>query len=168
MAATVTITKRGCERVRARHLWIYRSDVADAGGAPGGEVVRVQDQRGRVQGHALYSNRSQIALRFVAFDDRDIDRAFWRSRLAAAERLRQRVVTDTTAYRLVFGESDLLPSLIIDRYDDCFVVQTLTQGMEALKEMWVGLLVEQYSPRSIIERNEARVRELEGLPRRSG
>lgn len=168
MATTVTIRKRGAERVRARHLWVYRSDVNDAGSAPPGAVVRVADPRGRVLGRALYSSTSQIALRMVAFDDVETDRDFWLTRLAAAEALRQQVVREATAYRLVYGESDLLPSLIIDRFSDCFVVQTLSQGMDALKAMWLELLVERYSPRAIIERNEAKVRDLEGLPRTAG
>jgi 23S rRNA (cytosine1962-C5)-methyltransferase len=104
----------------------------------------------------------------VAYEDVETDRDFWLSRLVSAERLRQQVVSDTTAYRLVYGESDLLPSLIIDRYNDCFVLQTLSQGMERLKQMWIDLLVERYRPRAIIERNEARVRDLEGLPRATG
>ena len=168
MPTTVTITKGGAERVRARHCWVYRSDVADHRGARGGEIVRVEDPRGRVLGCALYSSRSQIALRIVAFEDVDINRDFWLSRLASAERLRKQVVCETTAYRLVYGESDLLPSLIVDRYNDCFVIQTLSQGMEALKQLWSELLVERYSLRAIVERNEGRVRDLEGLPRVSG
>jgi len=95
----------------------------------------------------------------------EIDRAFWLARLVSAERLREKVVIDATAYRLVYGESDLLPSLIVDRYNDCFVIQTLSQGMDALKQLWIDLLVERYRPRAIVERNEARVRDLEGLPR---
>jgi 23S rRNA (cytosine1962-C5)-methyltransferase len=168
MSAKVTINKRAVERVRARNLWIYRSDITDTGKAGAGDVVRVVDMRGTVLGHALYSSSSQIALRFVSFEDREIDNSFWRSRLAAAEKLREQVVSDTTAYRLVYGESDLLPSLIIDRFNDCFVIQTLSQGMESIKQMWVELLAERYSPRAIIERNEARVRDLEGLPRTAG
>lgn len=168
MPTTVTITKRGVQRVQARHCWIYRSDVTDASRAQPGGVVRVADPRGRVLGSALYSSRSQIALRLVSFEDVDIDRDFWRARLASAEALRDRVVQDTTAFRLVYGESDLLPSLIIDRYNNCFVIQTLSQGMDALKQTWIELLVERYSPRAIIERNEARVRDLEGLPRSTG
>jgi len=168
MPTTVTITKRGAQRVRARHLWVYRSDVSDHSVAQAGEVVRVTDSRGKALGPALYSSRSQIALRMIDFEDAEIDRSFWKSRLESAERLRNQVVRDTTAYRLVYGESDLLPSLIIDRYNDCFVVQTLSQGMDALKQMWIELLVERYSPRAIIERNEARVRDLEGLPRIGG
>ena len=168
MPTTVSITKRGAQRVHARHLWIYRSDVTDAKGAEPGNVVRVTDYRGKVLGKALYSSQSQIALRMLAFDDIEIDKDFWISRLTAAEQLRQQCVTDTTAYRSVYGESDLLPSLIIDRYGDCFVIQTLSQGMDALKQVWVDLLVERYSPRAVIERNEGKVRSLEGLPRTSG
>ena len=119
-------------------------------------------------GYALYSSRSQIALRFVSFEEERIDREFWRRRLLSAERLRKEVVRDTTAYRLVYGESDLLPSLIVDRYNDSFVIQTLSQGTDALKQMWIELLAELYNPRAIIERNEARVRDLEGLPRKAG
>ncbi|HSO74746.1 MAG TPA: class I SAM-dependent rRNA methyltransferase, partial [Blastocatellia bacterium] len=168
MTTTVTITKRGAERARARHCWIYRSDVSNAKGARPGDVVRVVDHAGRALGRALYSSRSQITLRFISFQDEEIERAFWRNRLLSAQQLRNEVVRDTSAYRLVFGESDLLPSLIIDRYNDCFEIQTLSQGMESLKQMWVDLLAELYHPRAIIERNEARVRDLEGLPRTRG
>jgi len=104
----------------------------------------------------------------ISFENVKIDRDFWVARLASAEALRDRVVQDTTAFRLVYGESDLLPSLIIDRYNDCFVIQTLSQGMDAMKQIWIELLVERYKPRAIIERNEARVRDLEGLPRSTG
>jgi 23S rRNA (cytosine1962-C5)-methyltransferase len=168
MPTTITITKRGADRVRARHCWIYRSDLTGQSSAQPGEVVRVVDAHGRVLGSALYSSRSQIALRMVSFDDTEVNRDFWLSRLASAERLRDRVVHDTTAFRRVYGESDLLPSLIIDRYNDCFVIQTLSQGMDSMKQMWIELLVERYHPRSIIERNEARVRDLEGLSRMTG
>lgn len=168
MPTTITITKRGADRVRARHCWIYRSDLTGQSSAQPGEVVRVVDAHGRALGSALYSSRSQIALRMISFEGVEIGRDFWLSRLVAAERLRDQVVPDTTAYRLVYGESDLLPSLIVDRYNDCFVIQTLSQGMDALKQMWIELLVERYHPRAIVERNEARVRDLEGLPRTTG
>ena len=116
-------------------------------------------------GSALYSSRSQIALRMISFDGRPIDRDFWLSRLTDAENLRLRTLPGRDAFRLVYGESDLLPSLIIDRYRDCFVVQTLSQGMDTLKQMWTELLIERYSPAAVVERNEAKVREMEGLPR---
>src|SRR5215831_1115214 len=121
MTATVNVNARGADRVRARHCWIYRSDLLDIGKAQPGAVVRVTGPRREELGSALYSSRSQIALRFVSFGAREIDREFWRARLAAAEKLREGIVEDRTAYRLVYGESDLLPSLIVDRYADCLV-----------------------------------------------
>jgi 23S rRNA (cytosine1962-C5)-methyltransferase len=168
MTATVTISRRGADRVRARHQWVYRSDVENDGGAAGGDVVRVVDGRGRCIGRAFYSDASQIALRFVAFRDVQIDRAYWRARLERAAAHRARVVEGATAYRLVHGEGDYMSSLVVDRYGDCFVVQTLSQGTDALKDLWVELLAELFDPTAIVERNDARVRELEGLPLRTG
>jgi 23S rRNA (cytosine1962-C5)-methyltransferase len=168
MATTITVNKRGVERAHSRHLWIYRSDVLDATEAKAAEIVRVTDAKGKLLGKALYSSTSQIALRFLAFDEREIHREFWLSRLIAAEELRRQVVKNANAYRLIYGESDLLPSLIVDRFDDCLAIQTLSQGMDALKQLWVELLVERYKPQAIVERNEAKVRDLEGLPRSVG
>jgi 23S rRNA (cytosine1962-C5)-methyltransferase len=168
MATTVTVNRRAVERARARNCWIYRSDIIGTGDASAGEIVRVADSRGQALGCALHSTTSQIALRFVSFADREIGKDFWIARLQSAAALRREVVQGASAYRLVYGESDLLPSLIIDRFNDCFVIQTLSQGMDALKPVWIELLAELYEPRAIIERNEARVRDLEGLPRVSG
>jgi len=164
----VKVNKKAALRIAARHCWIYRSDVLDSSGIAPGEVVRVVGPRGEMLGSALYSSLSQIALRMIAFDGAVIDTGFWLSRLVAAEQLRDQVSAGKDAYRLVFGESDLLPSLIVDRYLDCFVVQTLSQGMDLLKPLWIQLIADRYSPRTIIERNEARVREMEGLPRSAG
>src|SRR5215813_4312248 len=113
---------------------------------------------------AHYGKESEITLRIISKEDVEIDREFWLARLRAAAARRDRVVSDTDAYRLVHAEGDLLPGLIIDRYGDCFVLQTLTRGMDALKTMWVELLVEEFRPRLIVERNDAKVRQLEGLP----
>jgi 23S rRNA (cytosine1962-C5)-methyltransferase len=166
--AQVTITRRGVERARGGHLWIYRSDVRDAEGAEGGAVVRVRDERGRAVGQALYSSRSEIALRLLTTRDENIDRDWWRARLRAAAARREGVEQEAGAYRLVYSEGDLLPSLIVDRYGDVLVLQTLSQGTEALKSLFVELLVEEFAPRSVVERNDVRVRALEGLPSQAG
>ncbi|HZS45764.1 MAG TPA: class I SAM-dependent rRNA methyltransferase [Blastocatellia bacterium] len=165
---TVSITPKGASRTAARHLWVYRSDLHNPPPLEGGEVVRVIDRHRNFIGMALYSSRSQIALRFVSFHDEPIDRDFWHRRLRAAIEYRRQVVKDSDAFRLVYSEGDLLSSLIIDRYSDCVVLQTLSQGMDRLKSMWVELLVEELNPRAIIERNDAKVRNLEGLPMQSG
>jgi 23S rRNA (cytosine1962-C5)-methyltransferase len=159
---TVTVNKRGATRARHGHLWIYRSDVVHVDAA-GGAVVAVKDERGNFVGQAFYSDASQIALRFLALTNHEIDHDWWRRRIReAAER---RVVSaDTNAYRLIYSEGDLLPSLIVDRYNDVLVMQTLSQGSEAFKSLFAEILIQQFQPRAVIERNDARVRELEGLP----
>ncbi|HEX8146885.1 MAG TPA: class I SAM-dependent rRNA methyltransferase [Pyrinomonadaceae bacterium] len=166
--AQVTITRRGAERARAGHLWIYRSDVRDAEGAEGGSVVRVRDERGRAVGQALYSSRSEIALRLLTARDEAVDRDWWRARLRAAAARREGLGREAGAYRLVYSEGDLLPSLIVDRYGDVLVLQTLSQGADALKGLFTELLVEEFAPRSVVERNDVRVRALEGLPSQTG
>jgi 23S rRNA (cytosine1962-C5)-methyltransferase len=166
--ARITITRRGVDRARGGHLWIYRSDVRDAGASQGGAIVRVEDERGRFVAHALYSDRSEIALRLLTARDETIDREWWRMRLRAAASRRAGLETQADAFRLVYSEGDLLPSLIVDRYADVLVLQTLSQGTESLKGMLVELLVEEFAPRAIVERNDVRVRALEGLPSRAG
>jgi 23S rRNA (cytosine1962-C5)-methyltransferase len=163
--ADVSISPRGEARLRQGHPWIYRSDVA-ADGVPGGEVVRVRGARDKVLGHAFFSDQSQIALRMLTRDDRPIDEAFWRARLDAAIRFRETLAIDSSAYRLVHGEADLLPSIIVDRYGDVLVVQTLSQASDRLLPLLTRLLVEQTGAHGVVERNDPRVRQLEGLEQR--
>lgn len=158
------ISAKGSARIRDGHLWIYRSDVTGRPKAESGSIVRVVDNRGRFAAWAHFGAESEITLRLLSKGEAEIDREFWRARLQTAANWRQRVVDDTDAYRLVHAEGDFMPGLIIDRYGDCFVLQTLTRGMDALKPIWVELLIEQFQPLLIIERNDAKVRQLEGLP----
>ena len=159
---TVRVNKKGADRVRHGHLWIYQSDLVDLD-AEGGSVVTVKDERGNFVGKALFSDLSQIALRFLTQSNEEIDREWWRRRIIEAVG-RRNISTDTNAYRMVYSEGDLLPSLIVDRYADVFVLQTLSQGTDAVKSLLVEILVEEFKPRAVIERNDARVRTLEGLP----
>jgi 23S rRNA (cytosine1962-C5)-methyltransferase len=158
------VSAKGAARARSGHLWIYRSDVTQKPQVESGSIVRVVDHRGRFIARAHYGKESEIALRIISKHDVEITRDFWLARLRAGARWRERVVSDTDAYRLVHAEGDLLPGLIVDRYGDCFAMQTLTRGMDGLKTMWAELLVEEFRPRLIVERNDARVRQLEGLP----
>src|SRR2546427_9569297 len=164
----VRISTRGAKRIRNGHLWVYRSDVREANDAAGGVVVRVTDETGNFVGQAFYSDRSEIALRFLTTHEETIDREWWRGRLHQCAESRTAIRRETNAYRLVYSEGDLLSSLIVDVYDKVFVIQTLSQGAEQLKVMLVELLAEEFSPQAIVERNDARVRELEGLDLRSG
>jgi 23S rRNA (cytosine1962-C5)-methyltransferase len=164
---TVTINSRGIERLASGHVWIYRSDVVKSEGVEPG-VVRIADRKNHYWGQALYSAQSQIALRFLTREERPFDAAFLAERIRAAAAFRQQVAAGAQAYRLVASEGDLLPSLIIDRYDDCFVIQTLSQGMERMKSSVVEILQREFAPRSILERNDAAVRSLENLPEQCG
>src|SRR5215216_2579743 len=163
---TVRVNKRGADRVRQGHLWIYQSDLVDVA-AGGGSIVSVKDERGNFIGQALFSDTSQIALRFLTQNNEAIDREWWRRRITEAAG-RRHIPPDTNAYRLIYSEGDLLPSLIVDRYNDVLVVQTLSQGTDAIKPLLIEILIEQFNPRAVIERNDARVRELEGLPLLAG
>lgn len=161
---TVAISRRGEDRIRSGHPWIYRSDVAEARAASG-DVVQVAS-RGRAVGRALYSGRSEIALRMLTRSADPIDPAFWRGRLAEAIRYRAALGIDATAYRLVHGEADLLPSLVVDRYGEYLVLQALSQGIDRLLPELTRLLVELVEPAGILARNDPRVRLLEGLEQR--
>ncbi len=162
---TVAITARGEERIRAGHLWIYRSDVVEAK-ASAGETVVVTGARGRRVGQALYSDRSQIALRLLTHGEEAADRSLLRRRLQAAIAFRQSLAIDATAYRVVHGEGDLLPSLVVDCYGDYLVLQSLSQGTERLLPELTALLVELLGPVGILARNDSKVRALEGLEAR--
>jgi 23S rRNA (cytosine1962-C5)-methyltransferase len=160
--STLKVNKRGANRVRQGHLWIYRSDVI-AVDADAGAIVSVVDEGGNLVGEAFYSDRSEIALRFLTLTKETIDCEWWRAKLRQCA-ARRRIPPDTNAYRVVYSEGDLLPSLIVDRYADVLVLQTLSQGTDKIKSLLLEILVEQFQPRAVIERNDARVRQLEGLP----
>jgi 23S rRNA (cytosine1962-C5)-methyltransferase len=164
---SVVITTKGVDRLRSGHPWVYRSDVRSAQAEPGA-IVRVMDERGRFHGRAFYSDKSQIAVRLLTRDNVPVDRAFFAERLRRAAVYRESVVENTDCYRLVHGEADLLPSIVIDRYGDYLVLQTLSQASERQKDLIVEILVEQFSPKGILERNDPKVRLLEGLPQSVG
>lgn len=165
MIPTAVISARGEERIRRGHPWIYRTDVVDVASDPGG-IVEVLGPRLRFLGRALYNEQSQISLRMLTRDEEDVDEAFWRARIDAAVRFRKSLSIDATAYRLIHGEADLLPSLIVDRYADILVVQALSQGMDRVLPALIPMLVEATGATGVLARNDPRVRLLEGLEQR--
>jgi 23S rRNA (cytosine1962-C5)-methyltransferase len=166
-AARVRVNRRAVERVRSGHPWVFVSDVLDRGAAEPGDAVTVLDPASRPIGTAHYSSTSQICLRMLSERVVPVDRAFLAGRLAEAAAWRERVVTATTAYRLVHGEGDRLPGLVVDRYGDYFTIQTLSQGMDRLKQEIAALLVEQFGAHGVIARNDVAVRKHESLPQES-
>ena len=160
--SSVVISARGEQRVREGHPWIYRADVVDVDAA-GGDIVQVIGPRRRTIGAALFSDRSQIPVRMLTYGETPADQSLLRVRLERAIAVREALAIDATAYRLVHAEADLLPSLIVDKYGEYLVIQTLSQGMDRLLPVLARLLGDLLAPAGILARNDPRVRTLEGL-----
>jgi 23S rRNA (cytosine1962-C5)-methyltransferase len=156
---SVKVTARGAERWVRGHPWIYRSEVLGAPEEPG--LVRVHDSRGRFIGQALHSPRSEIRLRLLTRSEEVIDARWWRQELAHCSARRRDI--DATAYRVVHGEGDALPSLVVDRYDRWLVVQILSAGLETMREVVIEGVIEALQPEGVLLRNDVPVRRREGL-----
>jgi 23S rRNA (cytosine1962-C5)-methyltransferase len=162
--STVRVNRKAAVRVASGHPWIFSSDVIDRGDAARGDAVLVMDPGGKTLGTAHYSESSQICLRLLTNRTEAIDRAFFLRRLTEAQALRRRIVTATDSYRLVHGEGDQLPGLVVDRYGGYFTLQTLDQGMDRAKGEIVSCIQELFDPKGIVERNDVPVRKRELLP----
>jgi len=160
----VRVNRKAADRVASGHPWVFSSDISGRGGAQPGEAVKVVDFRGRPLGTAHYSSASQICLRMLSPQVEEIGRDFYLARLRAAELHRRDVVRDSNAYRVVHGEADRLPALVVDWYAQYLVVQTLNQGMDCAKADIVSCLEEILHPRGILARNDVPVRSKEQLP----
>jgi 23S rRNA (cytosine1962-C5)-methyltransferase len=153
------VTPRGAERWVRGHPWIFRSEVLEGPELAG--LVPVRDSRRRFIGQALYSPRSEIRLRLLERTDRPVDHGWWVEQLRACTARRAGI--DATAQRLVHGEGDGIPSLIVDGYDRWLVVQILSAGLETMRERIVEALIEALGPEGILLRNDAPARRREGL-----
>lgn len=157
------------KRIRAGHLWIYQGEIGIIGiGVKSGDLVEVLDNRGRFLGIGYYNQASQIAVRLLTAEREMVGTDFFRRRLKQAMNYRQRVRPGAACYRLIFGEADLLPGLIVDRFEDYLVVQFLTMGMDVNRDIIIQLLAELVEPKGIIERSDLPVRHQEDLPERTG
>src|ERR1700675_1052017 len=163
---SVNLSARGVARLQGRHPWVYRSDVGEPNGVPPGSLVRVFDQRGKFLGTALYSSSSQIAIRMISHGSVADLPALVAERIRAAIAYRKKLVSNSDAYRIVFSEGDFLPGLIVDRYNDVLCLQILTQAMDAepVRAAALQTLKEELQPAGIVERVDARIRELKQLP----
>lgn len=175
----MTISRRGANRIRSGHVWVYRSDLVHSEGLASGALVEVREASGkhspasdrsgrhpRSLGTAFYSSSSEIALRLLSHRRVDDLAALVRERIRNAIAYRERVVTNSNAYRVTFSEGDFLPGLIVDRYNDVLSLQVLTQAMdsEQIRQIVVPELIGTLTPAAIVERVDQRVRRLEQLP----
>ena len=158
----VVVNRKGQARIERGHPWVFQSDVVKDGGASAGALVKVSGVRGEPLGFAFWSARSQIRLRMLERGE-TLAEGFLQGRIAKALAWRATAAAGAEAYRVVHGEGDLLPSLVVDRYGEYLAIQTLSQGTERAKPEIVRALVELLKPRGIVERNDPKVRTLEGL-----
>ena len=165
----VITLRDGKERsLERRHPWVFESSIA-SGKADAGETVRVQAKDGRFLAWASYSPASQIRLRAWSFVETDrIDSAFFARRIEQAVAVRARLPSESDAMRLIHGESDGLPGLVVDRYGDLLSVQFLSVGVERFKASITELLMQATGVKRIYERSDSNARELEGLPEKTG
>jgi 23S rRNA (cytosine1962-C5)-methyltransferase len=160
---TAQITATAVRRIRRGHLWIYAGDLEREPENANPAFVRVLDPSGNEIGGAFYSRQSQIRLRLFTRDPEQPSPELFRSRVLASIGRRKARVHGNSACRLIFGEGDLLPGIIVDRYGDYLVVQTLSHGADVLKPLLTDILREALKPAGIIQRNDVKARRLEGL-----
>ncbi len=160
-----TISPRGTKRIKGGHPWIFRSDIVDRPRAPAG-IVRMESARGEPLGWALWSPESEISLRRIEPNPaRTPNAEWWHARLSATIARRASLAAHSNAYRLVHGEGDGLPSLVVDRYGDALVVQLLSAGLEAWTDVVIDTLVRITGCTGVLARNDPAARAREGLPR---
>ena len=166
--AKVTLRKTRETRVRGGHPWIYASEVEKVEGAfENGDIVDVHDFRGKYIGRGFYNPQSQLALRILTRNDEPCDRAFFEGRVRDAWEYRQ-LLCDPDSCRLIYSESDFLPGLVVDKFGDILVLQSLSLGIERIKDMLCDILMEVVRPAGIWERSDVPVRRLEGLEQTTG
>ncbi|MFM1651521.1 class I SAM-dependent rRNA methyltransferase [Brevibacillus sp. B_LB10_24] len=163
--ATVYLQKQRKKRLEAGHPWIYQSEVLEIKGEyQPGDIVEVVNHQGHFLAKGYINPRSQMIVRVLSYNpDEEIDLSFFVRRLKQAGEYRQRFVDNPRACRLIYGEADFLPGLIVDRYNDILVAQILSLGMECRRDLIKQALVEVFAPQGIYLRNDVPVRELEGL-----
>lgn len=168
--ASVILERQRKKRLEESHPWVFKSEIASVEGQPEpGQVVEIKNHQGRFLASGYYNPNSQITVRVVSYQPVEkMDKTFFAARFRECLKHRERFLGDERAYRLVYGEADFLPGLIVDRFEDVLVVQLLTLGMDICRESIVQALAEVMKPVGIYERSDVPVRELEGLEQRKG
>jgi 23S rRNA (cytosine1962-C5)-methyltransferase len=166
---SITLKKHEERRIADGHLWVFSNEIAGIDGAPAaGDIVRVRAHGGKPIGSGFYNPHSLIACRLLTAADEDIDTAFFTKRISAALELRRKLYPNAETFRVVHGEGDYLPGLIVDKFNEFAAVQTLSAGMESRLTLICDVLESVLKPAGIVERNESALRSLEGLEPRKG
>ncbi|GAE04182.1 LSU m5C1962 methyltransferase RlmI [Paenibacillus sp. JCM 10914] len=168
--SSVILDRNRKKRLEQGHPWVFKSEIAAVEGEPQpGDLVSIMNHQGRFLASGYYNPQSQITVRTVSYQPiENMDHPFFAARFRECLKHRERFVGHENAYRLVYGEADFLPGLIVDRFEDVLVVQLLTLGMDLCRDAIVSALVEVIQPKGIYERSDVSIRELEGLEQRTG
>lgn len=167
--STVLLRPGEADRILAGHPWIYHASIQRlTQPAADGDIVQVKDHRQRLLGVGFYNSKSKINVRMLAGERNEINESFFKQRIQAAFDLRKRYMPNATSFRVVNSEGDFLSGLIVDKYEDVLVVQTLSLGMDLRKTEIVNALTSIFQPRAIVERNDVASRKFEGLPETTG
>ena len=166
---SILLRKNEDRRILSGHPWVFSNEIRETHGKPAaGDIVEVRNADGKPLGIGIYHPHSLIAVRLLSRVPVEIDAAFFRTRFEEALALRTQIFPGSTVYRLVHGEADFLPGLIVDRFNDHIVMQAFSFGMDARMPMICDVLEELFHPVAIIERNETPLRTLDQLPLRKG
>lgn len=169
MSKSVKLKKNEEHRIVRGHLWAFSNEIASIEGAPeAGDIVALRSHAGKFLGTGFYNPHSLIAVRILSREEEEIDFHFFKKRIERADALRKKFIPANESCRVVYGESDFLPGLIVDRYSDHYSVQTFSSGMDRRLTLICDVLESLFHPAGIIERNDASNRSLEGLPQRKG
>ncbi len=166
---TVTLKKNEDHRIRAGHLWAFSNEILPVEGNPiAGEVVELRSHAGELLGIGFYNPHSLIAFRLLSRTEAEIDFEFFRKRIASAYEWRKQLYPREETFRVVHGEADYLPGLVIDKYNDFISVQTFSAGMDQRLNTICDVIESVLHPRGIVERNGVQMRTYEGLTLREG
>ncbi|MCK5572229.1 MAG: class I SAM-dependent rRNA methyltransferase, partial [Bacteroidetes bacterium] len=169
LSKQVILRRKEEKRLLAGHPWVFSNEVRETVGAPAaGDVAELLDAGGRTLGIGFYHPNSLIAFRLLSRQIEEVGHAFFHDRINQALATRTRVYPGDTTYRVVHGEADFLPGLVVDKYNEVLCVQAFSSGMDRRLGMICDVLDALFHPRGIVERNETPVRQLEGLPQRAG
>lgn len=166
---TIILKKNEDHRISNGHLWAFSNEIAEIKGEPqSGDIVELFNHQNKFLGIGIYNPNSLIAVRLLSHQKEEIDFQFFKKRIEMAYSLRQKIYHETDVYRLVHGEGDSLPGLIIDRFNNYFSIQTFSVGMDKRLTLICDVLDSLFKPKGIVERNEAPIRLIEGLEQKKG
>ncbi len=165
----IVLRKNEEHRVQSGHQWIFSNEIQAVNGAPkSGDIIEIVRHDMKRIGIGFYNPHSLIAARFLSSEDEEVDFKFFERRIGSALAVRKRLFPKSATFRIVHGESDFLPGLIIDKYNEYLSIQTFSAGMDSRLTLICDVLVSMFSPRGIVERNESPLRSLEELPLQKG